>query len=89
MPVSWLKLKADIIEKSQGTKHMHLSYVTDLAKQYRMSEKDVESFLNIQNIQGDFVYNSSPGLRHIVISDPQWLFDRYSALITHHKFLDE
>ena len=89
MPVSWLKLKADILEQSQGRRHMHFSYITGLAKQYRMNEKDVESFLNIQNIQGDFVYNSSPELRHIVITDPQWLVDRYSALITHHKFLDE
>ena len=89
MPVSWLKLKADILEKSKGRRYMHFSYVTGLAKQYRMNEKDVESFLNIQNIQGDFVYNSSPELKHIVITDPQWLVDRYSALITHHKFLDE
>ena len=87
MPVSWLKLKTDIIQKDE--RHMQFDYVTDLAKQYRMSEKDVESFLNILNIQGDFVYNSSSDLRHIVITDPQWLVDRYSSLITHHRFLNE
>ena len=54
MPVSGLK--ADILGKFQGRRHMAFSYVTDLAKQYRMSEKNVAVFLNIQNIQGDFVY---------------------------------
>ena len=89
MPVSWLQLKADIIERTQSRKHVPFSFVTNLAKQYRMSEKDVESFLNIQNIQGEFIFKPSPDLRNTVISDPQWLIDRYSSLITHHRFLDE
>ena len=89
MPVSWLKLKADIIETSQTVRHLQLNQVTDLAKQYRMDAEDVESFLNIQNIQGDFIFKSFPDLRNTVITDPQWLVDRYSSLITHHTFLDE
>ena len=91
MPIPWYKLKADVIGKAQrtGRKYLLLSDVESLAHQYGMNRKKVLSFLKIQNSLGDFIHYSSPELREIVITDPQWLVDMCKALITHPNFLEK
>ena len=91
IPVTWLRLKADMIDIAQQRKmkHLNVADVEFLGSQYRMKKDQIESFLNVQNTLGDIVYYSEPELNDIVILDPQWLVDKYKALITHHKFLDE
>ena len=91
MPLPWLKLKADIINRASDMekKYLYLQEVLDLAKQYGMRNIDVQSFLQKQDILGNFIHYTDPELRNIVIIDPQWLIDKCSALITTHEFLDE
>ena len=91
IPVTWLRLKADMIEMAQQKKLKHLTVadVEILGSQYRMNKNQIESFLTIQNSLGDFVYYPEPELKGTVILDPQWLVDKYKALITHQKFLDD
>ena len=89
MPVRWMKLKADMIEKSkkEQMRFLNLATVIEQAKQYGMNEKDTELFLSNQNILGHFVYYIEPELRENVITDPQWIFDKVTMLTTQHKFL--
>ena len=90
IPVRWMKLKEDMIVRSrqEGKKFLSLTDVSILGDQYGMNEKEIESFLRIQNTLGDFIYYSAPDLRETVIIDPQWLVDMVAALISHHKFLE-
>ena len=91
MPLPWLKLKADIIKKGNEIKrkYLDLQEVEDLAVQYGMKENDVKSFLQKQNILGDFIFYSDSELNDNVIIDPQWLVSMCSALITTNEFLDK
>ena len=70
-------------------KYLDLQEVEDLALQYGMKENDVQSFLQKQNILGDFIFYSDSELNDNVIIDPQWLVGMCSALITTNEFLDE
>ena len=89
MPLRWQKLKADILEKAKEKKKKYLSIddVRELAGQYGMNYKDVRSFLHQQNILGDFIYCSDDELNNTVLTDPQWLVDACTALITAEEFL--
>ena len=91
MPLPWLKLKADIIKKGNEMKrkYLDLQEVEDLALQYGMKENDVQSFLQKQNILGDFIFYSDSELNDNVIIDPQWLVGMCSALITTNEFLEK
>ena len=89
IPLPWLSLKADIINKA-GTsekKHLSLETVWELAEKYNMNTKAVDSFLQMQTALGDFVY--FPELRETLITDPRWLVDKCKALISTHEFIDE
>ena len=86
MPLPWFSLKADIIEQPDR-KFIDLEHVWKLAEKYGMNPQKVESFLKMQTTLGDFVYFQE--LREIVITDPGWLVDKCSALISAHKFIDQ
>ena len=90
IPLHWLKLKVDCLEKAKAKKlkHLYLFEVKQLAKKYGMSNRDVQSFLQRQNTLGDFIYYSDAELNDIVITDPQWLVDACTDLITNELFLD-
>ena len=90
MPISWHKLKADVIKRAQkaGKKYLSLTEVESMATEYGMKKKKVDAFLKVQNSLGEFIHYSSPNLQEIVITDPQWLVDMCKALITHSSFLD-
>ena len=89
MPLSWLKLKHDIIRKANEKKaqYLHLGEIWELGKELMMDTEKVESFLARQTILGDFVY--FPGLRDLVITEPKWLVDKCKDLISTHKFIDQ
>ena len=91
IPLPWLSLKADIINKAKkrNKKHLSLNRVWKLAEKYKMNTKEVESFLQMQTFLGDFVYFPYPELREIVITDPRWLVDKCKALISTHEFIDK
>ena len=91
MPLTWLKLKADIINKANSTaeKHLRLDEVWKLSHELGMSTTDVKSFLQKQDTLGDFVYFSDPELRDLLITDPTWLVNKCKALITSHEFIDQ
>ena len=89
IPLPWLSLKADIIEeaKKRDKKHLPLSMVWELAEKYNMKPKEVESFLQMQTFLGDFVHFQE--LRELVITDPRWLVEKCSSLISAHEFIDQ
>ena len=76
MPVRWLKLKADIIERSNAKKRKYLPIeeVWELGDTLLMGPEEIESFLQKQTTLGDFIY--FPDLRDLVITDPKWVFDK-------------
>ena len=73
IPLPWLSLKADIIAEAtkKNKKHLSLNKVWKLAEKYNMNTKQVESFLQMQSVLGDFVYFPNPELKEIVITDPR------------------
>ena len=90
IPLRWLKLKVDCLEeaKAKNMKHLYLFEVKQLAEKYGMDNRDVHSFLQRQNTLGDFIYYSDAELSDIVITDPQWLVDACTDLITNELFLN-
>ena len=88
IPVRWIKLKADLMVKSrnENKRFMSLTNVISLAKQCGINEDETESFLRMENALGDFIFYSELELRTIVIIDPQWLIDKVSILLNHHRF---
>ena len=90
IPARWMKLKADIIEKSrkEQRRFLNLATVTGQAKEYGMNEKDTELFLSNKNIFGHFMHYLESKLREHIITDPQWVLDKVTMLTTHHKFLN-
>ena len=90
IPLPWLSLKADIIEEAtvKNKHHLSLSKVWALAEKYKMNTKAVNSFLEMQSVLGDFVYFPNREFKEIVITDPRWLVDKCSALISTHEFID-
>ena len=91
VPLPWLSLKADIIEVAtkKNKKHLSLEEIWKLARPYGMNSNDVEAFLQMQTFLGDFVYFPNTELKETVITDPRWLVDKCSALISTHEFIDE
>ena len=87
MPVRWLKLKADIKERSNAKKRKYLPIeeVWELGDTLLMGPEEIESFLQKQTTLGDFIY--FPDLRDLVITDPKWVVDKCKALITAREFI--
>ena len=86
IPTKWLKLEADILENK---KWIHLDHVKKMAVLVGMKSEEVESFLHMHNNLGNFIHFGDQQLKHIVITDPQWLVDMCKAVITHYDFLEE
>ena len=84
MPVPWLKLKADILQETNN-KHIDEEEVIWMAKKYGMITENVVEFLESQTIFGDFVY--FPEVPETVITDPQWLVNKCSAIISSKDFI--
>ena len=89
MPLTWFKLKAEIIQEAEQKtqKHLYLHEVWKLGKKIGMGTDAVESFLKRQTVLGDLVY--FPDLRDLVISDPHWLVDKCKSLITTRKCIEK
>ena len=89
-PVKWLKLEADIVEKSQeeAVGYFQRELIEYLAESYNVNDIELEAFLQFHNQLGDFVYFNDPALRDVVITNPQWLVDKFKALITPHQFVE-
>ena len=90
-PVRWLKLEADILNKAkeESTNYLFHVIIKGMALSYGIGDNELEAFLQFHHTMGDFLYFSEPLLRDIVITNPQWLVDRFKALITAHEFLDK
>ena len=88
VPVRWMKLKADIIEKTlkEDQRFPSLADVIDQARQYGINDKETESFLRIENTFGNLKYFPEPELNERIFTDPEWLVDKVTALTTYHKF---
>ena len=89
-PTRWLKLEADILHKTteESIKFLPWLDVKELAKAYGITEDELLSFLKFHHNLGDFIYYDKPGLKDVVITDPQWLADMFKTLITAHEFID-
>ena len=90
-PLRWLRLEADIMERAQKSSVKYLKYteVKELAAVYAMEDEEIQSFLDFHHTLGDFVWYPDAELRHMVITDPQLLVDRFNALVTAHDFIDK
>ena len=90
-PVRWFRLEADIIERAQKSSVKYLKYtdVKELASVYAMHEDEIQSFLKFHHTLGDLICYSDTELRHMVITDPQLLVDRFNELVTAHDFIDK
>ena len=90
-PVRWLKLEADILRKAgeNGSPFLSMSVAESLAAQYAMTTSEVKSFLSFHQIFGDWIYYPEPELKDVIIINPQWLWDKFKALITPQEFLDK
>ena len=90
IPLRWIKLKADMIEKTTKERkgYMPLKSVIAEAKRYRIDEKEIEAFLRIQNTIGDFVYFPDPGLREIIFTDSKWFVEKLKDSITMNVTMD-
>ena len=88
VPVRWMKLKADVIDKTlkEGQGFLSLADVISQAKQYGINDKETESFLRTENTFGNIKYFSEPELKEIIFIDPEWLVDKVITLTTYHKF---
>ena len=90
IPIKWLKLEADILERKENeTKFISLSQVAEMGTVNGMISEEIESFLRTHNSLGNFIHYTDPDLRHIIITDPQWLVDMCKSVITNHIFLEE
>ena len=89
MPVRWLKLKVEIIERSntKNKKYLPIEEVWELGDTLLMGPEEIESFLQKQTTLGDFIY--FPDLRDLVITDPKWVVDKCKALITAREFINQ
>ena len=89
-PTRWLKLEADILEKSSESRnYLEFPEVQQLANAYAINEEELKSFLNFHHVLGDFLYFQEPDLEDIVIPDPQWLADIFKTLITPEEFIKQ
>ena len=88
VPVRWMKLKADIIEKTlkEDQRFLSVADVIGQAKQYGINDKETKSFLKIQNTFGNFKCFSEPELNEMIFTDPEWLVDKMTTLTAYHKF---
>ena len=89
-PLRWLKLEADVLDKAneQSVKVLQLTEVETLAKTYGINDVELQSFLDFHHSLGDFLYYSEPGLKDVLITDPQWFADMFKTLITPQEFLE-
>ena len=88
-PVKWLRHEADIVEKAEAEDvgHFRRKVIENLAKTYNLKEEEFKSFLQFHHGLGNFVYFNDPALKDVVITNPQWLVDKFKSLITPHQFL--
>ena len=58
VPVRWMKLKADVIDKTlkEGQGFLSLADAISQAKQYGINDKETESFLRMENTFGNIKY---------------------------------
>ena len=57
MPMKWLRLQADILEKKeQGRKYMALMHLKEIGRSVGMDDTEIESFLKIHNAVGTFLH---------------------------------
>ena len=105
MPIKWLLLQADILEKKEeGRKYMTLKQLEEMGGTIAMDGTDIKSFLKIHNAVGTFLRfddeqqqcgrrsidrDDSIKMKDFIITDPQWLVDMCKEVITHPEFLDE
>ena len=90
-PIRWLKLEAAIHEeaKKNKVKYLDLERVEKLATTFGIKKEETKSFLQFHHAMGDFVYFDEKKLRTLVIVDPQWMVEMFTALITPHDFLNK
>ena len=77
------------ITEERNITHLDMSRVKKMAAASGMSNDEMQSFLEMHNSIGHFVYFNDPQLRQVIITDPQWLVDMCKAVITNNIFLEE
>ena len=84
IPVPWLKLKAQIMQKSEeGKNYLDSEEVKELALQHGIESQNVKTFLQTEDAVGNMKY--FPNL-NIVITNLKWLVNKCKALITKYGF---
>ena len=91
VPVRWMKLKADIIEKTlkEDQRFLSLADVIGQAKPYGINDKETESFLRMENTHGNFICFPETELKEMIFTDLEWLVDKVTTLTTNHKFQEK
>ena len=81
------KVKKKSHEDDTTVKYLRREYIEELAKECNITPRDVEPFLLFHHALGDLIYYPDPQLRDYIITDPQWLVDKFKALIAPLEFV--
>ena len=102
-PIRWLYLEADLlsrtyIEKSYSQRHdfesdertlcLLVCEVKDIASAYNMDHCDVESFLEFHHILGDLICCALSNGERRIITNPQWLMNRFREVVSKRHLND-
>ncbi|XP_023933246.1 uncharacterized protein LOC106168738 [Lingula anatina] len=83
LPVSWIKLEMNLAEKSEETPIITIEKLREMAQRVGLPDGELqEKFIPYHHRQGDILHFKVDGLENVVIIDPLWLADVFSAIMT-------
>ncbi|XP_013395173.1 uncharacterized protein LOC106162424 isoform X2 [Lingula anatina] len=82
-PVRWFQLELDLAKKSEERPIIYIKELRDMARLVGIRDAELdEMFIPYHHHLGDVLHFKVDGLENIVILDPQWLADLFSAIMT-------
>ena len=81
-------LRQKPVDPLKRTPFVLISKVKELASAYDMDDSEVESFLQFHHTLGDFIYCPPSKGERCIITNPQWLTDRFEELTEHYREWD-
>ncbi|XP_013401300.1 uncharacterized protein LOC106167140 [Lingula anatina] len=81
--VGWIQLEMDLAKKSEEIPIITVEELCKMAQRVGLSDGELQdSFIPYHHQQGDILHFKVDGLENIVIIDPLWLADVFSAIMT-------
>ena len=84
IPCTWLKCEVDILSDSDTSEKRYLT-IRNLRDKFesriRMSAKQVAEFLKFHSKHGSMIHFDSQELDSLVVTDPQFLVDKFTSII--------